>query len=171
MQAHDLGDQDAINTLAITLPEVIYILPCAWNYQTAHYWHVMKFIEQTKITNETLRFHPCKSRPFVWHFNGFDLNVTRYKQGVINVVNRTGIYKEVIVGESVVNNEEDVRFEGHMAYNCSIRCGASLSGLALTTGLLHALPSVAFMQSNRTSMRRRLLSLCSDMGICQSAGL
>ncbi|MEW5316586.1 MAG: hypothetical protein WDW38_007952 [Sanguina aurantia] len=41
-QAHDLGDQDAINTIAITLPEVIYILPCAWNYQTAHWWHVQK---------------------------------------------------------------------------------------------------------------------------------
>ncbi|MEW5316585.1 MAG: hypothetical protein WDW38_007951 [Sanguina aurantia] len=101
-----------------------------------------QFVEEAQLTNQTLRFHPCKLRPFMWHFNGFELDVVRYREGVINVVDRDGIHKEEIVEESPVNNEEDVRFEGHMAYNCSIRCGSSLSGLALTTGLLQALPVV-----------------------------
>lgn len=54
-QAHDLGDQDAINTIAITMPEVIYILPCAWNYQTAHWWHVQKVCGSVN----QLSFFPC----------------------------------------------------------------------------------------------------------------
>lgn len=99
-----------------------------------------QFVAEAQLTNQTLRFHPCKLRPFMWHFNGFELDVVRYREGVINVVDRDGIHKEEIVGESPSNNEEDVRFEGHMAYNCSIRCGSSLSGLALTTGMLQALP-------------------------------
>lgn len=130
------------------------MLPCAWNYQTAHYWHVMKFIDQAKLSNLTLRFQPCKLRPFLWHFNGFDIDVGRFQEGVINVVNSSGIFKEQVMGESLVNNEQDVRFEGHMAYNCSIGCGASLSGLALTTALLSSsLGSRPLVSSNAPSAK------------------
>lgn len=134
-QEHDLGDQDAINTIAITLPELIYILPCSWNYQTTQDAHVVKFIDQAKMTQTSFSFQPCKFRPFLWHFNGFEIDVFKHVNGVINIVNSSGLFK-IVVQEAVSNNKQDIQFEGHMTYNCSVRCGVSLSGLALMNTLI-----------------------------------